>query len=101
MKTINVKKKTIAVLAACSLIMITAMGFPESSLIRQMPFTPIFIDTVPENNSIHIDIDMKDLDKAMKDLDKNLKDIEWDKISKDIEASLKEIDLDQINKEIA
>ena len=101
MKTINAKKKIIVVLAACSLIMITAMGFPESSLIRQTRFTPVFIDTVPENNSIHIDIDMKDLNKAMQDLDKELKEIHWEKISKDIEASLKEIDLNKINKDIA
>ncbi len=101
MKTVYAKKKTIAVLTACSFMMITAMGFPESSLIRQMRFISTFIDTVPENNSIHIDIDMKDLDKALKDLDKELKEIEWDKVSKDIETSLKEIDMHKINKDIA
>ncbi len=100
MKTVYAKKKTIAVLTACSFMMITAMGFPESSLIRQMRFISTFIDTVPENNSIHIDIDMKDLDKAMKDLDKQLKEIEWDKINKDIAISLQSIDWKNIQSEI-
>ena len=81
MKTVYGKKKTIAIVAACSIIMIITMSFRESSLIREMRFTPMFTDTVPQNNSIHIDIDMKDLDKALKELDEELKDIEWDKIS--------------------
>ena len=100
MKRFYARSKALAVLAACSILMITTTGFRESSSIRQIRFTPVFNDTVPEN-SIHIDIDMKDLDKAMKDLDKALKEIEWDKISKDIEASLKEIDMNKINKDIA
>lgn len=80
------------------------MAFQDSTIVRSQLTK---IDTLPNNPDIHIDIDMKDLDKAMREIDlqlekagKQLKDVDWDKISKQISESMKNIDLAKIELDI-
>ena len=80
------------------------MAFQDSTITRSQNIT---VDTLPDNRNIHIDIDMKDLDKAMKELDVQLnkmgeqfKAIDWNKISKNISEELKKVDIAKIELEI-
>src|SRR5687768_16201819 len=104
MKTKNAKPGIIAGFIFFACLAITAIAWQDSTTLKA-PKQQSRNDTLPDK--VHIDIDLKDLDKAMKDLDvqmgklsTELKDINWSKISEEINASLKKIDLNKIQLEI-
>ena len=99
MKTINAKKNMLALLIACSAIMIVTTSFQDADKNAPSTLSKALVDT-PKKKSVHIEIDMKDFDKAMDDINTKLKEIDWDKISKEITASLNSIDMNKIKKEI-
>jgi hypothetical protein len=94
------KINLLGVALVCSVIAIVAMSFQDSAKVKSSSLAPVLTDTPPKSTSIHIDIDLKDIDKAMDELDVELKGINWDKISKDIEVSLNSIDMDKIKNEV-
>jgi len=97
MKTQDAKKKILALLV-CSAIMVVVTSFQDSP--KTTPTVPYALVDTPKKKSVHIEIDMKDLDKAMEEINIKLKEIDWDKISKEVTASLNSIDMEKIKKEI-
>jgi len=89
----------LAIMLTCSIIAVIAMSFQDTSKVKPSPLPKVQIDT-PKKNSVHIDIDLKDLNKALEDINIELKGIDWDKISKEIEVSLNSIDMDKIKKDV-
>lgn len=81
---------------------VTAMAFQDSAKINKQQQAKL--DTVPKNNNIDIEIDMKDVDETIKksfeQAQKSLKEIDWTKMSKQIEQSMKQIDMAKLQMEI-
>ena len=99
MKKQPCKMNMLAIVLVCSGIAIIGMSFQDTSKLKPSASPKVQIDT-PKKNSVHIDIDMKDLNKALNEINIELKGINWDKISKEIEVSLNSIDMDKIKKDV-
>ncbi len=99
MKAQYLRGSLLSTLILCSVIMLTMMAFRDSSKTTHQYLPQVDADTTPKK-SIHIDIDMEDLNKALKELNVELKGINWDDISKEVLNSLNSIDVDKIKKDV-
>ncbi len=90
-------------ISLCIILAFTAMAFQDSTKINKPPQRTV-LDTLPKNQNIDIDLDMKDLDltikKSLEMAEKSLKEIDFDKISKQVEQSMKQIDMAKLQTEI-
>lgn len=87
----------------CIFLGITAMAFQDSGKIKTPAQKPA-VDTVPKQNEIQININMKDLEKTIQQslaiAQKSLNEIDWNSITKTVEQSLKSIDVEKIKAEV-
>ncbi|MEO6327446.1 MAG: hypothetical protein ABIO55_00865 [Ginsengibacter sp.] len=93
------KMDMIAILLTCSIVGAICMSFQDTPKIKPEPLPGVQIDT-PKKNSVHVEIDMRDLKKALEEINIELKGINWDKITKEIEITMNSIDVDKIKKDV-
>ncbi len=90
-------------ISVCIILAFTAMAFQDSSKVNNSN-QQAKADTVPKNNNIDINIDLKDVDQSIKKslemVEKSLKEIDMNKIKMQVEESMKQIDLAKMQLEI-
>jgi hypothetical protein len=87
----------------CLVLAFSAMAFQDSSKINK-PIRQSAIDTVPRNNDIDINIDMKGLEenikKSMEMAQKSIQNIDFTKMQKQIELGMKQVDMARLQTDI-
>ncbi|HUS03406.1 MAG TPA: hypothetical protein VMY77_16820 [Chitinophagaceae bacterium] len=87
----------------CIILAFSAMAFQDSSKINKH-IQQSALDTVPKNNDIDINIDMKGLEenikKSLEMAQKNIQNIDWNKMQKQMEQSMKQVDMAKLQMEI-
>ena len=87
----------------CLILALSAMAFQDSSKINK-PVQRTALDTIPKNNDIDINIDMKGLEETIKKslemAQKSIQNIDWNKMQKEIEHSMKQVDMAKLQMEI-
>ena len=103
MKTQHSSKNILLGISFFIILAFTAMAFQDSSKVKD-PKQYAKLDTVPKNNNIDIDIEMKDVDqtikKSLEQAEKSLKEIDWNKIKTQVDQSMKQIDMAKLQMEI-
>lgn len=103
MKKQQSNKNILLGISFCIILAFTSMSFQDSSKVNNSK-TQVKLDTVPKNNNIDIEIDMKNVDeiikKSLEQAEKSLKEIDWTRIKAQVEQSMKQIDMAKIQMEI-
>ena len=103
MKKQHSNKNILLGISFCIILAFTAMAFQDSSKVNNFK-QQVKLDTVPKNNNIDIEIDMKNVDeiikKSLEQAEKSLKEIDWTRIKAQVEQSMKQIDMAKIQMEI-
>ncbi len=103
MKKQHSNKNILLGISFCIILAFTAMAFQDSSKVNNLK-QQVKLDTVPKNNNIDIEIDMKNVDeiikKSLEQAEKSLKEIDWTRIKAQVEQSMKQIDMAKIQMEI-
>jgi len=103
MQNQHTQKKNLLGISFCFFLALTSVAFQDSAKIKNSA-ARVVTDTIPKNNDIDIQIDLKGLDETIKKsleiAEKSIKQIDWDKISKQVELSIKQIDMAKLQIEI-
>jgi len=86
----------------CFIMAVSSMAFYDSVKVNKQAQQAL--DTIPKNNNIEIDVNLKGLDETIRQsletAQKALREVDWNKISREVNESMKQVDMAKLQMEI-